>query len=84
MRLTPIIVCGVLVLATTVLVKHYSWDPLLAGITAGCCAIGFALAILLVILLLVDAAERRELWGVVWRTARDDLKEIFDVLRFRR
>ena len=84
MKLTPILVCGVLVLVTTVLVKHYSWSPPLAALTAGGCAIGLALAILLGMLPFLSPSQRREMLALCWRTARDDLRHIIEILTFRR
>jgi len=84
LKLTHIVVCGVLVLVTTLLVRCLSWDPFLAAMIAGGCAIGLVLVILLGMLPFLDASQRREVLALCWKTARDDLRQIIDLLTFRR
>ncbi len=80
----PIAICGALIATTTYFVKSLAWDPMLAMLAVGAVALIVPLVITLAITAFVPAPQRREIWGTVWKTAKDDLKEVVLVLRFRR
>ena len=84
MNPTTLLTMIVLVATTEYLVHFLGWDPLRAGFVVGLSCLLFVLSIFAVILPFIKREERQEFWNVVFSTAKNDLVDLYNLLRFKR